>query len=261
MDNKKSIERECLEKTQNYISNAPNASKYILGLLSGRVIESERPDFLIENESGVIGAEHFLVDTLIGKKKAARSRTRESELQRIFNKYHDNIYGNEEKALKEVELIVQSDIDAIQNFEYQRFISEFKRIVMEHSDRVIEYKRLHSKLYKIVFLIEIPIPKNKIIGISTSHKQEEIKGRRFPITDEMLKVLKSISCNVDYVIISVMHENYKRYPYVVYAFDSSRFEDSIKMQIKEIYRSFTFDWQTRPIKARLKLSLEKTEDQ
>ena len=261
MDSKKSVEKNCLNKTQKYISRAPKASKYILELLSGKVINSERPDFLIESESGVIGVEHFLIDTLIGKKKAARSRMRKSEIQRTFDKYHETIDGNEKNALKAIEAIVQSDVDAIQNFDYQRFISEFERIITKHSDRVIEYKNLHGELLKTVFLIEIPIFRNKIIGINMNYKQEEIKGRRFPITVEMLKVLKKISSNVDYVIISVMHENYKEYPYVVYAFDSSRFEESIVLQIKEIYRSFTYEWQTKPVKVKVKLNLEKAKIQ
>lgn len=261
MDSKKSAERNCLNKTQNYISRASKASKYILELLSGKVIDSERPDFLIENKIGVIGVEHFLIDTLLGRKKGARSRIRNSEAQRTFEKYHENIDDNEEEALKEIERIVQSDVDAIQNFDYLRFISEFERIVAEHADRVIEYKKSHSKIYKIVFLIEIHIPKNKMIGISMNCKQEEIKGRRFPITVEMLEILKKISSNVDYVIISVMHNNYKQYPYVVYALDSKRFEESVAAQIKEVYRSFTYDWQTKPVKFKVKLNLEKTKDQ
>ena len=84
MENKKTIEKNCLEMTKNYISCTSISSRYILEILSCDVIEGERPDFLIENQSGTVGVEHFLIDTLIGKKKAARSRIRKSEIKRTF---------------------------------------------------------------------------------------------------------------------------------------------------------------------------------
>lgn len=76
MDDKKTIEKECLLKTQKYLARSSKATKRVLDILSGEVIESERPDFIIKNSSGVIGVEHFLIDTLIGRK---RHREAESE--------------------------------------------------------------------------------------------------------------------------------------------------------------------------------------
>ena len=253
--------KNCLEMTKNYISRASVSSRYILKILSGDVVEGERPDFLIENQSGTVGVEHFLIDTLIGKKKAARSRIRKSEIKRTFDKYHDSIEGNEENALKEIESIVQSDVDAVQNFEYKRFVSEFERIINEHSANVKEYKELHEDINKLAFLIELPISKNKMIGLRRDGTNEEIKGERFPITIDMLRILKGISNTVDYIIISVMHENYHNRPFVVYAFGNSNFEESIAPQLKEVYRSFTYDWQTMPFKAKVKLNLERIEKQ
>ena len=100
MESKKIIEKNCLKKTQVYIPYANKHSKYVLNLLNGEVIESERPDFLIKNDKETIGVEHFLIDTLIGKKKASRSRLRQSEISRVFNRYHGDLDGNEGKALK-----------------------------------------------------------------------------------------------------------------------------------------------------------------
>ena len=153
MEDKKSLEKICLAKTQKYICRANKGSKDILELLCGEVIESESPDFLIRNGETTIGVEHFMVDTLIGNKKAARTRLRQSEIKRTFDKYHYKIDENEEKALKEIESIVQADIDAVQNFDYRRFIKEFERISIEHSVRVSEYKRLNNTISKMVFLL------------------------------------------------------------------------------------------------------------
>lgn len=259
MEGKKTIEKKCLEMTHNYIARAPMQSRHIIKCLFGEVIDSERPDFLVQNQLGIVGIEHFLIDTLIGKKKAARSRIRQSEIKRTFNKYHDSIDGNEEKALKEIESIVQSDVDAIQNFEYNKFISEFERIIDEHLANVKEYKELHEDISRLAFLIELPIPKNRMIGLRIDGINEEIKGEKFPITIEMLRILKSIANTVDYTIISVMHENYHNRPFVVYAFDNRNFEDYIVSQLKEVYRSFTYDWQAMPFKAKVKLNLERSE--
>lgn len=257
METKKAIEKNCLEMTQNYISRSPCASKYILELLLGDVIDSERPDFLIKNKMGVIGVEHFLIDTMKGRKKSARSRSRKSEIQRTFDKYHNSIDGNEENAINDIEAIVQSDIDAVQNFDYLKFISEFKRIVNNHYQQVKEYKEQHKDIVKFAFLIEISISKNEMIGFR-SGQQEKIKGNRFPITNDILKMLKNISDKVDYVIISVMRENYHKRPFAVYAFDNSNFEKSITPQFEKVYDSFTYAWQIRPYKAKLKLNLEQS---
>lgn len=260
MENKKSTEWICLDKTRNYISHAPKASKYILELLSGNVTDSERPDFLIKNKVGVIGVEHFLIDTMIGRKKSARSRLRTSEVRRIFDKYHGVIEGNEENALNEIETIVQSDVDAIQNFDYQKFISEFERIVKEHAKNVREYKKLHENIVKLAFLIEIPISKNKMVGISISGERDIITDNRFPITVGMLEVLKEILDKVDYVIISIVREDCTKLPYAVYAIDGSKFEESIAAQLKEIYQSFTYSWQEMPVKAKIKLNLKQNDN-
>lgn len=260
MEHKKSTERICLDKTRNYISYAPKASKYILELLSGDVTYSERPDFLIKNKVGVIGVEHFLIDTMMGRKKSARSRLRASEAQRTFDKYHGAIEGNEENALNEIESIVQSDVDAIQNFDYSKFICEFERIVNEHAKNANEYKKLHENIVKLAFLIEIPISKNKMIGTSINGEQNIITGNRFPITYNMLEVLKKISDKVDYVIISIILENYLKRSYAVYAIDNSKFEESIAAQLKEIYQSFTYTWRVMPVKVNIKLNLEKKDN-
>ena len=64
---------------------------------------------------------------------------------------------------------------------------------------------MHENIVKLVFLIEIPISKNKMIGTSINGEQDIITGNRFPITYDMLEVLRKISDKVDYVIISIIH--------------------------------------------------------
>ena len=254
-DNKKLIEKECLTKTQEYIPRASKQIKTIMNLLNGEIVESESPDFLIKNEGGVIGVEHFLIDTLLERKNNSRSRSRQSEMKRTFKRFNKNIDGNEEKALSEVQSIIQADMDCVQNFDYNNFIKEFKRIVMEHTAKARNYKQIHKELTKIMFLIEINISKNKMIGY-VNNEMIDIKGRCLPFTNEMLNVLKIALDKVDYIVISVMHENYKKCPYVVYAFERNKFDELIKAQLKKVYLQFTYDWQTNPFKTKLKLNLE-----
>lgn len=260
MVSKKIIEKNCLKKTQAYIPYANKHSKYVLNLLNGEVIESERPDFLIKNDKETIGVEHFLIDTLIGEKKASRSRLRQSEINRTFNRFHDDLDGNEEKALRSIESIVQADVDAVQKFDYGKFIKEFERIVNDHVSKVGDYKKIQGTSFKTMFLIEIPIAKNKMIGINRKFDKEIIKGRRFPITDEMLRILRRISADVDYIVISSMHENYKTISFAVYTFDCKCFEESIAPQVNDIYYKFTYDWQLSPIKAVVELNLEESKN-
>lgn len=256
MYNKKMTERICLEKTKAYANRIIGPSQKVLTILLGEIDESERPDFIIKNKKEIVGVEHFLVDTMIGKKKASRTRTRKSEITRTFEKYHEDLEGNEEDALKEVESIVQSDIDAIQNFEYRKFITELDRITNMHLSKVEEYFAINDGMDKIAFMIEIPIAKNKIICTNCKCEQEVIKGRRFPITVDIIRILKSIAYKVDYTIICIMHEDYKTEPYAVYAIDNSIFEESIATQLNDIYFCFTYDWQTNPFKTAVNLKLE-----
>lgn len=256
---KKTFERNCLEKTNNYIPYATSKSKKILSLLLGQMIESESPDFIIKNQECNIGVEHFLVDTLLGKKKASRSRTKASESIRTYNKYHDDIDEKAEEALKDIERIAQSEIDAIQNFSYEKFITEFDRISKEHLNKVDEYRNADEKIDKLIFLIEMPIAKNKMIGFDEYFNSIEIKGRKIPFTLDMLRILMEISNKVDFIVLSVMREDYKKCPYMVYAIDSKDFVGSIESQIPDVFRRFTYDWQTYPFKTKVDLKLERNE--
>lgn len=255
MDNKKSVERKCLDKTRAYTYYSSKSPKYILEFLQGEIVECESPDFIIKRNAENIGVEHFIIDTLIEKKKISRSRSRQSEIQRTFDKYHDNLDGNDEQALGEIQNIVQADIDAVQNFDYNKFVSEFERIIKQHAKKTQEYKR--NNLTEIVFLIEIPISRMKLVGINKEFKLSKIKGRKFPITEGMIKVLKQVKQDVDFIIISIMRDDYKRVPFSVYAFDCIRIDESIDSMKNDIYMKFTYDLQLDPVKAKVNLKLEK----
>lgn len=255
MDKKKN-ERNCLDKTINYIPYTTKGPKEALKILDGTIVEGERPDFIIENSYGCIGVEHFLVDTLIEGKNTSRTRAKQGESKFLSNKYCDNLDGNEENAVKDVERIVQAEINAIQNFDYIKFMSEFKRISEEHIKNAEEYRKNHN-LDKCIFLIELHIAKNKILAFDFDSKCKSIKGRKFPFTIEMIAILKKISCYVDFIIISVMHDNFTKCPYMVYVIDSKDFTKSLESQINEVFERFTYDWQTYPFKTKAKLKLEK----
>lgn len=255
METKKKVERDCLDKTKAYISFASKATRDIISLLDGEISESESPDFIIKRKSGYIGVEHFLVDTLIGKKKASRNRIRPAEINRTYNRYHNRLEGNEEKALHEIESLAQAEVDAIQNFDYSIFIGEFERIVTEHANRTAGYRNQHDEIEQIVFLVEIPIPGNKMYGLTTGGNWDLIKGERFPLTIDMLMILKKITDKIDYVILSIIHDSYTKRAFTVYTFDCNCIEESIAPQINELFVCFTYDWQMNPKKVTVKLSL------
>ena len=256
----KKTEKDCLEKTRAYLPFAMCEKKQIINMLVGETEDSERPDFLIRNDNGCIGVEHFLVDTLLSQKRDSRTRTRFSELERTYNRYHNNIDGNEISALKEIEKIVQSDVDAIQFFDYPLFIKEFNRILFDHAGKVAEYKSIHAEISKLILLIEIPVAKNRMIGINQEEQKVEIKGARFPLTIEMLRSLKAVSKKVDYIVLSIMREDYKDRSFVVYAFDSEKFDENVADQIQDLYYCFSYDWQYKKAKARVELKLEDNGD-
>ena len=258
-ENKKAIERSCLDKTREFRHFARSYTKNILGYLCGEVIESERPDFIIQSSIGYIGVEHFLIDTLLGKKRAARSRIRKSEIQRTFDKYHDSLDGNEDNALNDIQGIVQADLDAVQRFNYLDFIKEFKRISLDHSKGVGGYIKTNRNLDKIIFMVEVNIAWDKMIGIDGFYRSEIIKGRRFPVTKDMIDIMREIPEQVDYILLSVMHEHYKKTPLVVYAFDKKKLNQSISAQFIQIYRRFTYDMELMPNKAKLRLCLDDKE--
>lgn len=85
-----------------------------------------------------------------------------------------------------------------------------------------------------------------------------IKGRKFPITEGMIKVLKQVKQDIDFIIISIMRDDCKRVPFSVYAFDCRKIDVSIDGMKNDIYMKFTYDLQLDPVKAKVNLKLEKT---
>ena len=259
MSDKKNLEKTCLDKTVAYHKNASKDTKRILDMLRGVINECEQPDFIIENDKEFFGVEHFLIDTVIGNNNSSRNRLRIYEARKTYERYHENLKDNMNEAVEKVESIAQDEIDAIQSFDYKVFIEEFKRIVEVHLNKIDTYKMKHDEITKIVFLIEIPISKVRILGLNNYYQWEEIKGRNFPLTYDMINILKNVSNKVDYTFISVMQDDYKKVAYRVYAFDNKDFEKNVKDQITNIYLRFTYDWARSPQKRKLKLEVERKE--
>lgn len=181
-EKKNKIEEQCLLLT---IKNIPCLRKYAIDS------KSERPDFVLKSEDGYLGVEHFFVDTLLQKQKGKETygsynRQLTGKMDATYNKYKDGaIKGNEDKALREIENIINSSFEAQSNFSYSIFEKEFFRVVKDHIKNIPEYrKNLSDKTKHIGFVCEVDIPSDSfcwnVYEKGKCHKQA-IKG--IPLTE------------------------------------------------------------------------------
>lgn len=201
MGNKKD-ERKCLEII---LKDKPQCQfgKEILKSLNGTIIECEKPDFVIDK----VGIEHFLVDllfTMKRKKSMSIERKNTSTIIETVNYYKDNpndldIDIENGKAVKIVENLVNSQVNAVSDFSCQRFINNFKQIFENHYEKINEYRK---KCDKLGFLIEIPYISNSTYVITKGQHKFCQAVRTMPIPKQIINYI--LNCNVlDFVILCI----------------------------------------------------------
>lgn len=194
----KNVERRCLNIVQHI--------KHY-NFLQGKVIEDERPDFIIDS----VGLEHFLVDVItndcsINRKQSTSIQKKINHYKTYPDKLDEDIASN--KASKYVQDIVNEQIGGISNFDYKVFADNFQRVFDKHYKNIPTYRK---KCNKLGFLIEIPyikpIDSHGYIITDKGKKRNQVV-KTIPITRDMIKCFKYIN-NVDFIILCIIPFNFK----------------------------------------------------
>lgn len=214
----KRLEKRCLHITKSNL-------QWLRRYKNISAPEQEKPDFILSDGVENIGLEHFLVDTLWNN----GSQTRKA-VKRIG--HAGERYENGEDAGTVFEDIAGSISDcflAYDNFSYDTFLNNFRRIFDKHLKNVRIYKE--NKIEKIGFLIEITVLDFDYI-VETMDKELlplHIKG--IPITKGIWDIINRFN-EIDFVVITVLKINSNKNK--SYYFD----KDHVP---QEMFKSFSFE--------------------
>lgn len=211
---KKDLENRCIKIILDQI---PQFKKYSLDKSrTENGFEEERPDFILKKDESIIGIEHFLVDTLF--KKQIDEKTKNISLDgsfnrrlsdtttKFFNKYEKNkLSGNEEKALKEVENIVNDITDAETNFSYDDFEKEFFRIAQQHVEKIKDYRSASNfNFTNFGFVCEIDIINHIFLwNVFKNNKRKKQRINGIPLTKNIWSFIHKLllTGDIDFFII------------------------------------------------------------
>lgn len=178
----------------------------------------ERPDFIFLNGDKRIGLEHFLIDTLLNEKQDSQSRHREHDIYKVYDKYKDGGCDRDpEGARQNTENLINKNLKAETDFDYQIFISTFTKVFNNHLSRVEEYRS--QGLESLGFLMEIQVPQMEYLVTDINLKMQPHKYKQylneFPLTVDMWKVVSQFD-KIDFLIITVIDGlRNKHYSYMV----------------------------------------------
>lgn len=172
----------------------------------------ESPDFIYYDENMVFGLEHCLVDGLPNDKGDSFSRTTNHRILNIIDKRD----GDLEKDMGEICPLVSDVLNCINNFSYDNFIKNFKRICSSHNlkcekDNDYGYKnhlRTFSSNIEIGCLIDIPITYAcRQYIVNNNGKSTEKYLPTIPFTHDMLDIIEDMSA-FDFIIVCVHSTKY-----------------------------------------------------
>ncbi|MCM1166655.1 MAG: hypothetical protein NC299_14255 [Lachnospiraceae bacterium] len=243
----KSKERECLDKvinSKNVVGDFATGIHRFLVANKENIVDSESPDFIIETDSEVIGIEHCLADVLFGVKHndtQSLVRTQEGRATKKINDYKEHPDKFEKdlengQAMGFVEGMVKERFDRREKFEYPKFISNFKRVCLDHNSKCDEYRNnVTEKLGKITRLaciIEIPYPNTNVYLLTdTLHREHEQALQALPFTYDMLNIIEKMN-GFDFVVVCMycFDSSGRKKGTKVYIFNTKKVQFCIKQQ-------------------------------
>lgn len=251
----KEKELNCLKKVLKCLNNKGELAKGLHNILVSRKelidCNNERPDIIINAETEVIGIEHCRADMFFKiKRKKAQSMIgiHESVGERLVEKYEDEELLNEDihngNALQSILSIVEDGFAIRNDFKYESFIDNFKRVCEDHNDKSSDYRLrikdlAHDKQYTLSCLIEIPYFKEKTFFVSDSKgtRKQSIKG--IPLTWDMLRTIQNMQ-GFDFVILCLynLYDVDNDRDYLCYYFVPKYISACIKQQSIKPFCSF-----------------------
>jgi len=272
---KKESELNCFRLTQEYINRRASlqVKKYLHTLLPWcdnhlPVLQSERPDFIINAIGCSYAVEHFLIDFCNDgvNNNQSKSQIENRKVSDLFGKYHDSKIGTiKDSDLEPATADIEEELNRLANisssFDYDRFIDSFFRVFDNHHKRIDEYrlnKEFESENIKIGFLIELHCDtclmhaswNNTVVSFRGGHKA-------FPMTRDIIEKFKSAE-KMDYIVLSQFNEGVFVEASDVRVFDPHNIDDSLEKQRIRVYDRVFYPNVNKHIK--LNLTTSSTDD-
>lgn len=267
----KSKERECLNKVidiKDVNGKLAQTTHKLLVELKDKIVDSERPDFIAETNSYVIGIEHCLVDVFFKiKRKQAHSliRTQENEAQKKIDEYkeHPDLLEkdiHDGTAAKFTKKMLEERFDHKTNFNYSSFIDNFQDVCSDHDNKCNVYRKnifREKKQNVLGCIVEIPYPSSidyLITDMNLNERRQTIKG--VPFTSDMLQIIGNMT-NFDFVIICMYCYDFpdNKKMNKVYYFAPHDVKEGVEQQKIRIHKKFDYF-----IKDAITITCEQTEN-
>jgi hypothetical protein len=263
---KKQNECNCLEMTKQYVEKYMNnkSCRYFKSLfpLNYPVIQSERPDFIVNTETSSYAVEHFLIDFCYDgpQNNQSQSRRAQRSIQDIYTKYHDPSIGtikdcDIEEALHDIENEVNKIVNLSQSFNYEKFIDRFNKVFQDHYKRLPNYRANSEIMQENVntgFLIDFHRDTLSINALLNGVVVSFMGGtKEFPITHDILHIFEDAK-ELDFIILSQFNEGAATEASSVSIFEPNNMKKSIEIQNIKVYDKVFFT----KLKKELKLNIE-----
>lgn len=208
------------------------------------ILESERPDFILIKNNQRIGIEHFKADTILNQYSDSESVKNEMNTKNMYNKHHSDLLQNKfntNSSANDLEFIINNSLEAMSNFDYDKFIDSFKRIFEKHAKKIPEYR---SKCDEIWFLIDIGIEYPNFTCFLKNGGYTRLNT--LPISYDMLKIFDGYNDKLQKVIVCSRSLN--KYKFV--------YDSSLKKYSYNIKR-FTYTESLIPAERKLSIDISK----
>lgn len=207
----------------------------------------ERPDIVLYDNDYVYGIEHISIP-LCKEGKGGADQVRQGREKRVFGKYKideengiDNLKGNENIVVEELNKIVNKTIDANAHFTYEEYISTCNELLRKHNAKVY-YENIKIKFPEkkavLCYLLDISYP-NEVKGLDYKKNKnanfEYCVRRDYPFTFEFLDLLQRIPFVDKFLLIWHPNRSYEEKLTRCYVLDT---QINMEKQVPRVWESF-----------------------
>ncbi len=250
MDSKQEKELKCWNQaTADLMKLNRRTRKFANSIIpiNAQVIQSDRPDFVINDGGTSYVIDHFLVDFCYDgpQNNQSQSSLTTRSIHNMYTKYHDDEIGtikdcDMESAYEDINDETRRIIQISNSFEYGKFFEAFERIFVGHAGKIDGYKKnsfVKNSNIRSGFLIEFHCSTFNMCAL-LNNQVTEFKAKKsvFPITKDIISLFQS-NPNLDFIILAQYDEGFMTDVKNVFIFDLHDLHKSLEVQNIKVYDS------------------------
>lgn len=196
-------------------SNKPRhyTGKRIYKLLAGNIMQSDKPDFIINTDNLKIGLEHFLISTVMRGENYPLNIWQINEYSNLYKSYtgnKDSINADIDSGVipKKVENLVNEIVSIRNKFTYKDFIERFCNALGDEGNHVKHIDHYKKNCDILGFMVELPDISNGMYQLNGSSVSQQFAI--MPFSNDM--------CNC----IDSLFTKYKNLSFLIFVFDKNK---------------------------------------